>query len=115
MLLAAMTFGISLLATLLCVLPIFYVMVPISLMSVVYAFNPELSASDIVKASFDLGNKKWLLMFGLTIIASLLSQTVGMIMCFIGIFATASFVYLPAYFVYKEVVGFQETEKFIEA
>jgi hypothetical protein len=27
-------------------------------------------------------------------------------MCFIGVYVTASFNYLPAYFIYKEVVGF---------
>ncbi|MFD1162860.1 hypothetical protein [Hwangdonia seohaensis] len=107
--LAAMTFGISLIATLLCVLPIFYVMVPIALINVIYAFNPDLTASDIVKIGFKLGNKKWLITFGLLIISSILAQLVGMIMCFIGVFVTASFAYLPAYFVYKESIGFNET------
>jgi len=107
--LAAMTFGISLLAMLLCVLPIFYVMVPIALINVIYAFNPDMSASDIVKVGFKLGNKKWLITFGLLFISSILAQLVGMIMCFVGIFVTASFAYLPAYFVYKESIGFNET------
>lgn len=108
--LAAITFGISLAAVMLCVLPIFYVIVPISLMNVIFAFNPELSASDITNASFKLGNKKWLLIFGLIIISSLLAQVVGMIMCFIGIFVTASFSYIPLYFVYKKVIGFDDQD-----
>ena len=106
--LAAITFGISLLAMLLCVLPIFYVMVPIALINVIYAFNPDMTASDIVKVGFKLGNKKWLITFGLLFISGILAQMVGMIMCFIGVFVTASFSYLPAYFVYKESVGFDE-------
>ncbi|WP_298237874.1 hypothetical protein [uncultured Algibacter sp.] len=108
--LAAMTFGIALVATLLCVLPIIYVMVPIALMNVIYAFNPDLEASDIVKVGFKLGNKKWLLTFGLMIVAGILAQLVGMIMCFIGVLVTASFAYLPAYFIYKESIGFDNTD-----
>ena len=106
-----MAFGISLLAMLLCVLPIIYVMVPIALMNVVFAFNPELSVTNIVKASFELGNKKWLLTFGLIFVSGLLAGIVGMLMCFIGIYITASFSYLPAYFIYKDSVGFENSEQ----
>lgn len=112
--LALMTFGISLLAMLLCVLPLFYVMVPIALMNVVYAFNPELSASSIVKASFGLGNKKWLITFGLLIVAGFLAQIIGMLMCFIGVLITASFAYLPMYYIYKDSVGFEDSNSFTE-
>jgi uncharacterized membrane protein len=76
-----------------------------------FAFNPELSASNIIKASFGLGNKKWLLAFGLIIISSILAQIIGFLMCFIGLFVTSSFVYLPIYFIYKEVVGFDESNE----
>ncbi|WP_417200436.1 hypothetical protein [Bizionia sp.] len=99
---------ISLIAVMLCVLPIIYVVVPIYFFSIIFAFNPELSAGDIIKASFKLGNKKWLLVFGLTIIASLLAQIVGMLMCGIGILVTAPFVYHPMYLVYKNVIGFED-------
>ncbi|WP_242130597.1 hypothetical protein [Aestuariivivens marinum] len=109
--LAAMTFGISLVALLLCVLPIFYAMVPIALINVVYAFNPDISASEIVKIGFKLGNKKWLLTFGLLFVSSILAQLVGIIMCFIGVFVTASFAYLPMYFIYKESIGFEEADE----
>lgn len=106
--LAAMTFGISLVATLLCVFPIIYVMVPIALINVIYALNPDMSASDIVKVGFKLGNKKWLITFGLMFVAGLVSQIVGMIMCFIGVFVTASFAAIPLYFIYKETLGINE-------
>jgi hypothetical protein len=98
--------GISVLATLLCVIPVIYAIVPLSLMIVIYAFNPDMSISDIIKLSFDLGNKKWLITFGLMFISGFLAAIVGFIMCFIGVYVTASFNYLPAYFIYKEVVGF---------
>ncbi|MDO7174107.1 hypothetical protein [Mariniflexile sp. AS56] len=103
-------YGISIAAMLLCVLPIIYVMVPIALMTVIFAFNPDLSTSEIVKAGFKLGNKKWLLTFGLMFVSGLLAGIVGMLMCCIGIYVTSSFSYLPAYFIYKESVGFDEKE-----
>src|SRR5690606_8784156 len=68
--------GITILAAMLCGLPLIYVIVPISFFSIMFAFNPELSVTDIVKASFALGNKKWLLAFGLTIVASILAQII---------------------------------------
>ncbi|EGV43543.2 hypothetical protein BZARG_1310 [Bizionia argentinensis JUB59] len=97
-------------AVLICVLPIFYVIVPLSFFTIMFAFNPELSAGDIITASFKLGNKKWLLVFSLIIVASLLSQMVGAILCGVGILFTAPFTYHPIYLVYKNVVGFNEDE-----
>lgn len=97
---------ISSIATLLCFLPLIYVMVPMSFFTMFFAFNPELSISDIIKGSFALGNKKWLLVFGLLIVSSLLAQIIGMILCGIGVLFTAAFVYHPTYLVYKNVVGF---------
>lgn len=106
--LGAAVFGISVLATLLCVFPIIYVMVPVALINVIYAYNPDLSVSDIIKVGFKLGNKKWLIVFGLIFISAILAQIVGMLMCFIGVFVTASFSYLPVYYIYKKVIGFDE-------
>jgi len=103
--------GISLVAGLLCFLPIIYAIVPISLMTVIYTFNPELSTSELVNASFKLGNKKWLITFGLIVVAGILSQTVGMLMCGIGIIFTASFAAIPLYFVYKKSLGAQMNEE----
>lgn len=106
--LAAITSGISILAALLCFFPLIYVMVPLAFINVVYAFNPDMTASEVVKVGFTLGNKKWLITFGLMIVAGLLAQVVGMILCFVGVLVTASFVYLPFYFVYKESIGFNK-------
>lgn len=106
--LGAMMLGISLVAMLLCVFPLIYVMVPIALMNVIYAFNPDMSASEIVKVGFKLGNRKWLITFGLMVVAGFLAQMVGMLMCFVGVFVTASFAAIPLYFIYKETLGFNE-------
>tara|TARA_B100000809_G_scaffold66319_1_gene63053 strand:+ start:14170 stop:14955 length:786 start_codon:yes stop_codon:yes gene_type:complete len=107
-------FGISIAAMLLCYLPIFYVMVPLQLMVVIFAFNKELSVLDILSISFKLGNKFWLLVFGLMIVSSLLAQ-LGIILCFVGLFFTAYFVCIPIYYFYKETIGFVgDTEEFTE-
>lgn len=103
------TVGISIVAALLCYIPLFYVLIPISYFALVFAFNPELTVGEIIKVSFKLGNKKWLLTFGLVIVASLLAQIVGFLLCGIGVLITAPFVYHPTYLIYKYVVGFNET------
>lgn len=100
------SFFISVIATLLCVLPLIYVIVPMSFFVMFFAFNPDMSVNDIIKASFALGNKKWLLAFGLIIVSSILAQIIGTLLCFIGVFFTAAFVYHPVYLIYKNVVGF---------
>ena len=51
-------FGISILAYIAFVLPIFYVIVPFTFFNIIFAFNPDMSASDIIKLSFNLGTKK---------------------------------------------------------
>lgn len=102
------TFLIMLVAYMLCFLPIIYAIVPISIINVIYAFNPDMSVSDIVKASFKLGNKKWLITFGLILIAGILASLVGMLMCFFGVLVTSSFSYIPLYMIYKESIGFDD-------
>lgn len=101
------SFGIALLVALLCYLPIFYVMVPLQLAVVIFAFNPELSVSEIIKASFKLGNRFWLIGFGLIIVAGLIAQ-LGVILCGVGVFATAYFAYIPLYYFYKDSIGFEQ-------
>lgn len=106
--LGAISFGLMIGAYILCFFPVIYMIVPIAIINVIYAFNPDISASDIVKAGFKLGNKKWLITFGLTFVAGFLASIVGMIMCFVGVLVTASFAYIPVYFIYKKTIGFDE-------
>ncbi|SDB52859.1 hypothetical protein SAMN03097699_1930 [Flavobacteriaceae bacterium MAR_2010_188] len=110
-LLLLITILIGSIAMLLFILPIFYVIVPISFMMVVFALNPEFTTGEIVKFSFLLGNKKWLISFGLIIVATVLSSLIGFVLCGIGILFTAPFVYHPVYIIYKKVVGFEEITK----
>ena len=46
-------------------------------------------------------------MFALIFISSLIAQ-LGVILCFVGVFFTAYFVYIPIYYFYKETIGFTE-------
>ena len=97
--------GIFLLAYTLCILPVFYVIVPVYYMVIIYALNPDMPNSEILKAGFQLGNKKWFLSFGLLFVAGILAGVVGFLLCFIGIYVTQQFIDLPCYHVYKEVIG----------
>ncbi|MFV0540343.1 MAG: hypothetical protein ACK5MZ_03780 [Aestuariibaculum sp.] len=103
--LALATMGIYLLAAALCYLPVFYVIVPLSFVSVIHAFNPELSVSNIVNLSFKLGNKKWLITFGLMFVSGIIANF-GLFLCIVGVIATVSINMIPQYFIYKEVIGF---------
>lgn len=76
-----------------------------TLFVVFFAFNSHLETADFFTLSFNLGSKKWLLIFGLMIIMVILAM-LGIVACFIGLFFTISIVYLPTYLVYKDVVGF---------
>ncbi|WP_298533005.1 hypothetical protein [uncultured Algibacter sp.] len=96
-------------SALLCYIPLIYMIVPLSFISIVFAFNPDFTVGEIVKSSFKLANKKWLIAFGLIVVSSILSQIVGYLLCGIGLLFTATFVYHPIYFIYKNVIGFNET------
>lgn len=97
--------GISILGALACGIGIFYVMVPISIIPAFFAFDEEMTPMEIVKSSFSLGNKNWLVIFGLVIVMGFLAQ-LGMLLCFIGVLFTAMLSKIPAYFIYKDAVGF---------
>jgi hypothetical protein len=93
-------------SALLCFIPLIYMIVPLSFFAIIFAFNPELTVSDIVKTSFRIGHKKWLLAFGLIFVSGLLAEIVGFLLCGIGMLFTAAFVYHPVYLIYKNVIGF---------
>ncbi|WP_010518276.1 hypothetical protein [Croceivirga radicis] len=99
--------GLSILGMLACGLGMFYVMVPVSLFPVFMAFNQELSAKEIVSASFALGNKNWLTIFGLILVCGFLAN-LGLILCIVGVYFTAMFAKIPMYYVYKDSLGFTE-------
>lgn len=105
------TLIVSLIAALLCYVPLIYAIIPISFFTIVYAFNPEMSIGDIVSISFNLGTKKWLISFGLFVVVYLLVVFITILTCGLGSLFLSPFVYLPLYFVYKEVIGFDHTSE----
>ncbi len=102
---------ISIIAALLCYVPLIYAMIPLSFFTIVYAFNSEMSIGDVVKISFVLGTKKWLICFGLFVVSYLIVVFLTLLTCGIGSLFLSPFVYMPLYFVYKQVVGFDNTSE----
>jgi hypothetical protein len=72
-----------------------------------FAFHPDLESTEIFSLSFNLGSRKWLLIFGLMFVTGIIG-CFGIILCGIGLLFTISIIYLPPYFIYKEVFGFNE-------
>lgn len=105
-LLALASMGIGILASLACYFPIFYVMVPLQLTIPIFIFNQELSIENIIKAAFKLGNKYWLVFFGLIFVSALISM-LGLIACYVGVIMTMFFSYIVAYYMYKDTIGFE--------
>jgi len=97
---------IALIAALMCYVPIIYAFIPLSFFTIVFAFNSEMSIGDIVKISFSLGTKKWLISFGLFVVTYILVMILTLLTCGIGALFLSPYIYLPLYFVYKQVVGF---------
>jgi len=102
---------ISLIAATLCYVPLIYAIIPLSFFTIVFAFNPEMGVGDIVKVSFNLGTKKWLISFGLFFVTYLLVIFLTILTCGIGSLILTPFIYLPLYFVYKEVIGFDFSDE----
>jgi hypothetical protein len=110
--LALIMLGLTIGGMLACGLGIFYLVVPLSLFPAFLAFNEELSAMEIVKASFALGNKNWLVIFGLVVIMGVLAEF-GVILCCVGILFTAMLAKVPTYYMYKYGVGFEEVAEYV--
>lgn len=107
--LALISLGLSLLGALACGIGMIYVIVPVSLIPAFLAFNTELSPMEMVKASFKLGNKNWLIIFGLILIMGLLAE-LGVLLCFVGLLFTAMLAKIPVYYIYKDGVGFSNED-----
>lgn len=104
---------IATIAQLLFFIPYIYAFVPLSFFAIMFANNTELTETEIVKLCFNLGTKKWLLTFGLLFITGILGM-LGVIACGIGLLFTISIMYLPVYFVYRDVVGFEDDSEIMK-
>lgn len=95
-------------SALLCYIPLIYTIVPISYLTVIFAFNSDFSLGDIVKSAFKLGNKKWLITFGLIFVSYLCVFALTMLTCGLGSLFLQPFLLHPLYLIYKHSVGFDE-------
>lgn len=96
--------GLSLLGMLACGLGLIYLVVPMYLFPAFFAFDKDMSPMEIVKSGFALGNRNWLMIFLLVIVTGIVAE-LGIVLCFVGLFFTAMFSKIPAYFIYKDTVG----------
>ena len=97
--------GLSILGVLTCGIGIFYLVVPLSLFPAFVAFNENLTAMETVKTSFKLGNKNWLVIFGLVVVMGIVAE-LGILLCCVGVLFTAMLSKIPVYFIYKDGLGF---------
>ena len=89
-------------------IPLVYLAVPISFFIVILAFNPELSAKDIINVGFKLGTEKWGISIGFLLIGGFISMIAGVILCGFGFVFTMTFINLPLYFIYKYIFDFDD-------
>ena len=101
-------FGILTVATLLCVLPVLYVIIPLMFAMLVYVYNTELSVSEILKIAFWLGHKKWGLTFIITLVNTLLIFLMNMLTFGLGGLFLGCFVEIPIYIIYKKTIGISQ-------
>lgn len=107
---ALVQFGISLIFVLMYYFPFVYAMIPVSYFVIIYAYNHELTTSEIVKLSFDIGNKFWVQTFLLRLVAGFVAL-LGVLFCGIGVLATFAFILIPQYFIYKQTIGFEDKDE----
>ena len=107
--LALYTLVLSILGLLTCGVGLIYVIVPLSLIPAFLAFSNELSPLEMVKASFALGNKNWLVIFGLVLVTGIVAE-LGFLLCCVGVLFTAMLSKVPTYYMYKDGIGFNEIE-----
>jgi hypothetical protein len=101
--------GIAIPSSLLCYVPLLYTMVPMSYFVLVFAFNPDFTAGEVVKASFKIGTKKWGITIALFLVSYICVFALSMLTCGLGVLFLQAFLLHPIYLIYKRVIGFEDT------
>ena len=109
-LLVLANFGVAILAVLMCVLPIFYVMIPLMFITPFYVYNSELSISEVLKSSFALGHKKWGITFAITLLNIITLYILIICTCGLGALFFGCFLQIPIYVLYKKIISFESLE-----
>jgi hypothetical protein len=99
--------GVAVLALLMCVLPIFYVMIPLMFITPIFVYNPELSILEVLKSSFALGHKKWGITFAITLLNIITLYILIILSCGIGALFFSCFLQMPIYILCKKIILFE--------
>ena len=110
LLLVLANFGVAILAVLMCVFPIFYVMIPLMFVTPFYVYNSELSISEVLKSSFALGHKKWGITFAITLLNIITLYILIIFTCGLGALFFGCFLQIPIYVLYKKIISFESSE-----
>ena len=89
---------------------ILYAIIPLMFMLPIFAYNPNLSITEVVKVGFALGNKKWGIAFLTLVLNGILIYVVSLVTFGLGSLFFSCFLYLPQYIIYKNVIGFESPE-----
>lgn len=96
-------------ASILFVIPLFYLIIPIQAVILFFAFHPHLSLKQLYHLAFSFGTRHWGICF-IVFAGMFVFGMLGVLVCFFGVLATISACLIPIYQVYKQVIGFTEVE-----
>jgi len=102
--------AVVILALLLCVFPVFYVMIPLMFVTPIFVYNPELSISEVLKSSFALGHKKWGITFLISLLNIIALYVLILLTCGLGSLFFGCFLQMPIYVLYKKIISFDNSQ-----
>ena len=102
--------AVVILALLLCVFPVFYVMIPLMFVTPIFVYNPELSISEVLKSSFALGHKKWGITFLISLLNIIALYVLILLTCGLGSLFFGCFLQMPIYVLYKKIISFDNIQ-----
>jgi hypothetical protein len=102
--------AVVILALLLCVFPVFYVVIPLMFVTPIFVYNPELSISEVLKSSFALGHKKWGITFLISLLNIIALYVLILLTCGLGSLFFGCFLQMPIYVLYKKIISFDNSQ-----
>ena len=102
--------AVVILALLLCVFPVFYVMIPLMFVTPIFVYNPELSISEVLKTAFGLGHKKWGITFLISLLNIIALYVLILLTCGLGSLFFGCFLQMPIYVLYKKIISFDDSQ-----
>lgn len=102
--------AVVILALLLCVFPVFYVMIPLMFVTPIFVYNPELLISEVLKTAFGLGHKKWGITFLISLLNIIALYVLILLTCGLGSLFFGCFLQMPIYVLYKKTISFDDSQ-----